>query len=214
MSKRAKKAISVFKSYATQIDGIKNIQQANNWKMKVIDSLVIYLGKDAALTNRFAGTYFTEPVKRPVGENYIKDIIYKTEHIFKEDRKKLFDDLLNDIIHHIEQNGVLANYLNTNFLSQFTTVQIWGGILVAGNIVFWSGWFVGGTQKERETITKETQLQDTIEKCVQYRNFLRMQEEITGDLQNAVQEREVKIQFLQIRVDSLINISNQMTRFR
>ncbi|RZL43000.1 MAG: hypothetical protein EOP00_22945 [Pedobacter sp.] len=78
-------------------------------------------------------------------------------HTFNEANKSNFINLINSVVHFVERNGVKDDYVKTNFLSQFNTAQILAGIVVVGNIVFWSGNLLGSTQKDREVLKMEKQ---------------------------------------------------------
>lgn len=204
MNKRAGKAINVLKTYLQQLEHVKSEKEGNNWKAKVLDTLKNYIGSDAALYNRFANEFFTDKITRSgeSGGNWI-DLNTYTSHVYNAQRKHNFVNLINDIIHHIELNGVKENYLKTNFLSSFSTIQILGGILVVSNIVYWSGVWVGNTQKDREIIKLEGQLKDTIAKCAQYNEFMEMQKKVVKGLEIGFSEAQAHNQIIQKQLDSL-----------
>lgn len=213
MNKQTTKASEVFKTYLAQIDGIKDGDQAHNWKMKVYDSLVLYLGNNALLIKRFGETYFNVSVKRAVGENRFGSIDYENDSVYKPERKQLFKDLLAEIINYIEQNGVQDKGTKTNLFGDFTSkeILIYGlpSLLTICGLVFWLGWFVGATQKEREIMKIELQLKDTTAKCVQYRGFVEMQKQISESLSNGFQEAQDQNKLLHMEVDSLTNLAHK-----
>lgn len=145
INKRVEKATRILNKYKTEINGISNVKEANNWKAKVLDSLKIYLGVDSPLYMRFKESYFT--IKRP------------SENIYDASLKENFKLLLQDVIDHITQNGVQQDYVKTNFLSSFSTGTILGGLLTGATLIFFIGKFVGTTEKEREVSKMESQIQ-------------------------------------------------------
>lgn len=151
MKNNTKRAIKAFKNYLAEIDNITDSKTGNTWKAKVGDTLVLYLGKESSLVVRLENLHFTDK------QTHVMDraIGFYDTYTFNPANKENFKNLINSVIHYIEHNGVEDDYLRTNFLSQFNTVQILGGILIVGNIVFWSGSFLGSTQKDREIMKME-----------------------------------------------------------
>lgn len=153
MKKNTKKATKIFKDYLAEIDGITDSKTGNTWKAKVHDTLVLYLGKESSFIVRLENLHFTDK------ETQVLDraIGFYDTYTFNPANKVNFENLITAVIHYVERNGVIDDYLKTNFLSQFSTAQILAGIVVVGNIVFWSGSFLGSTQRDREIMKMEKQ---------------------------------------------------------
>src|SRR5688572_4506138 len=157
---RSQKALNIFNKYKAEIDSISNIQEANTWKAKVLDSIKIYLGGESSLYTRFQESYFT--VKQPIPKRPIPGVIDLTvsyAHVYDDSLKANFNTLVQNIIDHISLNGTQQDYVRTNFLSSFSTTTIIGGLFSGATIIFFIGRFVGATEKDREVYKMESQVE-------------------------------------------------------
>lgn len=145
---KTQKAVKTLNQYITEIDAISSQPQGHLWKMKVLNSVVNYIGQEAILTHTLNNFYFTKALKRPVRESFhTGEIIYENYHEYDPAQKPKAVELVKNIIQHIENNGVnevISN--NNNFLSALTNAQFLSGI--AGYTVLFGGLiYTLGTQK-------------------------------------------------------------------
>lgn len=126
-----------------ELNEISDQIEGNTWKAKLRDTLVLYLGEDAAITLRLDNLHFT---KKTIN-THTATIKFSQKPIFALENKKNFEILIISAMNHIKLNGIKADYIKSNFLSQFKTVQILSGIFALATLIYWIGWFVGNTQK-------------------------------------------------------------------
>lgn len=200
---RSQKALNIFNKYKAEIDAINNIQEANTWKAKVLDSIKIYLGGESRLYTRFEESYFT--VRRQTPKRHIPGVIDLTvsyEHVYDDSLKGNFKTLVQNIIDHITLNGIQQDYIRTNFLSGFSTTTIIGGLFSAATLIFFVGRFVGTTEKEREIYKIESQIQ-TVES-----DKKELEKELF-ELTNENSQLKSNLVTSKNKIDSLTNIQSQ-----
>ena len=146
ISKKSQKAIIVLRNYISDLDNITNVQQGNTWKATLNDSLFLYLGQDSSIKKRLEDLFFTKQVSSTVPG--ITGIF--TDHVYDENNKENFKNLIENAIKHIESNGIVKSNIKGNFLVNFKTVEIISGLFVAGGLIFSIGNYVGKIDKERE----------------------------------------------------------------
>ena len=203
MSKKIDAAVKVLQDYLPQLDSVNNEKEGNNWKAKVLDSLNKYLGSDSELYKRLANEFFTQKVQRQTRSiPGVIDLNVYYDHVYKPERKQYFVNILNEVIQHIKNHGVKDDFIKTNFLSSFNTGQIWTGILGVGTIVFWVGWFVGGTQKDREIIKTEFQRDTAIISSTKLRENLILQQQNISQTTQALGALKLKYDSLASRRDT------------
>ncbi len=155
MKQKRVKAIETLKKYLKELDDVKDTQSGNDWKAKTIDSFIIFLGSDSALTQRLEKTYFTDLIT----EYHDRDIGITAVHLFNEQNKEKFRNMVKHAIEHIKENGLKEDVLSSNFLNQFSSKELIGGIITASTIVFAIGSYLGTFSKEREIIATEKKME-------------------------------------------------------
>ena len=92
MFNKSKKAIDAFKKHLADLNTISNVRDGNNWKASLKDTLNLYVGVESSISKRLDGLYFT----RKESEYHGRDIGLVTEHIYEENKKDNFRDLIQN----------------------------------------------------------------------------------------------------------------------
>ncbi len=153
MIKEKHKAISILQQYLLELISINNQFEGNSWKVKVRDTLVLYLGEESAITKRIDRLYFTVKISIPDPNSFFGHS--RASHQYEPQNKVKFENLIKSAINYIELNGTKKPI---NFIHQFKPKEIIIFAFTVLNLVFWFGWFVGSSLKEREIIQIEQKL--------------------------------------------------------
>ena len=154
MSKsRTAGAIQRLEDLRQKLGNVNDEVQGENWKAAVANSFELYFGKDSDLLKRLKDLRFTEQ-RTSTGARSMPFTYYT----YNGNLKKYFSEMIISAIEHIQHNGIIDNYIKTNFLSSFSTGQILTGIATAGGILFSSGLFLGNIQNNRDLLKIEKAL--------------------------------------------------------
>jgi|GEM_PF-4991742 len=127
---RNKKAINVLRGFTTEIDNLSTIQDANTWKIKVLSTLHIYLGKESELAIRFNSFNFVKLQQTRKRHEYLGTEYFVNEAIFCNDENKQREAkyLIESIITHIKIHGVKNNHWFTSESNEplFDRITKWG----------------------------------------------------------------------------------------
>jgi hypothetical protein len=166
MFNKKKEAITVLNSLLTEIDSIADVKQGNNWKSKLKDTLNLYVGESSAISKRLDDLYFTRKETRA----YTNAIGLYDVHIYDENLKEDFRNLIRNAINYVQSNGVYKNPDKKNFLHSFGNAEIISGTAFVILLVFGIGNYFGKLEKDREIMQTETKIKD-IEKENEALNF-------------------------------------------
>jgi hypothetical protein len=172
---KSKKAIKVLNNYLSELDHITNAQQGNNWKATLKDTLILYVGKDSSTIKRLESLYFTKKITS-TSPMVLGGFV---EHVFIEEHKEHFKDLIQNTIKYIESNGLFKNTSSSNFLSKFKTVEIISGLFIASGVLFSIGRYVGKQENERDVINTNSKI-ETVEK--KYHETILINEKLRNEL--------------------------------
>lgn len=156
MFNKKKKPIKVLNSLLTEIDSIADLKQGNNWKSKLKDTINLYLGESSAISKRLDDLYFTRKETRA----YTNAIGLYDVHIYDENLKEDFRNLIRNAINYIQSNDIYENPDKKNFLHSFGNTEIISGTAFVILLVFGIGNYFGKLEKEREIIQTETKIKD------------------------------------------------------
>jgi hypothetical protein len=154
MINKRKEAIKILNALLIEIDTIIDVNQGNNWKSKLKDTLNLYIGESSAISSRLDKLYFT----RKETKVYTNAIGFYDVHIFDENKKEDFRNLINNAVNYVESNGVYKITNKNNFLSEFKNPEIIGGIFVTLGMIFGIGNYFGKLEKDREIIDVELKM--------------------------------------------------------
>jgi hypothetical protein len=160
MPNKKNTAIAALRFQLTKLDAITNIRQGNTWKASLKASLDLYIGADSSISERLDKLFFTRKES-----SVVPGVIGIFEdYVYDESKKDNFKDLLNNAIWHIETHGIYKDPSRKNFLSNLTTIELWGwlGSIAVG--ILTAGMFLGNMQKDREILESETKLRATEQK--------------------------------------------------
>lgn len=156
MFDKKKEAIKVLSILLTEIDSIVDVEQGNNWKSKLKDTLNLYVGVSSAISKRLDDLYFTRKETRA----YTIAIGLYEVHIYDDTLKENFRNLIRNAINYVQSNGVYKNPDKKNFLHNFGNAEIISGTAFVILLVFGIGNYFGKLEKDREIMQTETKIKD------------------------------------------------------
>lgn len=162
MFNKNKKAKIALKQHLTDLSSISNVRDGNNWKASLMDTLNLYIGHESSISKRLDTLYFT----RKESIHHSRDLGILTEHIYDENRKEDFRNLIQNAIRYIEANGIHKKDSQKNFLEIFNNAEIISGIVGAILLVLGIGNYFGKLEKDREVFQLEKQ-KETLENKIQ-----------------------------------------------
>lgn len=183
MNKKAKRAISALNSHLESIESISSVQEGNNWKASLKDTINLYIGENSSISQRLDKLYFTKKEYSTVSGV----IGVFTDHVYDNSLKQNFKNLIAAAIKHIESNGIYKSPNKGNLLSSFSNAEIISGIVVAVGIIFGIGNYFGRHEKDKESIRTE----ETIKEIEKENNHLKQSNDSLKQIiekQNSISE--------------------------
>ena len=154
MFNKKKESIKVLNGLLTEIDTIIDVKQGNNWKSKLKDTLNLYVGENSAISKRLDDLYFTRKETR-VHERAIG--LYEV-HIYDENLKEDFRNLIRNAVDYVQSNGVYKNPDKKNFLYSFGNAEIISGAAFIILLFFGIGNYFGKLEKDRDVMQTEMKI--------------------------------------------------------
>lgn len=162
MNNKTKKAKAVLNKHLESINSVSNVQEGNNWKASLKDTINLYIGENSSISQRLDIIHFTRLEQYTVpGVIGILD-----KHVYDESQKQNFKNLISNAIIHIESNGIYKNPNKGNLLSSFSNAELISGIVVAFGIIFGIGNYFGKHDKDRESLRNEEQIKEIKQESV------------------------------------------------